>query len=56
LPGGGEIVIINGFTEGCPSGQREQTVNLPVYAYAGSNPAPSTIAFLAMMERGESRK
>ncbi len=26
----------------CPSGQREQTVNLPAYAYGGSNPpAPS---------------
>ncbi len=29
---------------GCPSGQREQTVNLPAYAYEGSNPSP-TIAF-----------
>src|SRR5690606_5916285 len=29
--------------EGCPSGQREQAVNLPAYAYAGSNPAPSTL-------------
>ena len=28
--------------EGCPSGQREQTVNLPAYAYGGSNPPPST--------------
>ena len=25
---------------GCPSGQREQTVNLPAYAYGGSNPPP----------------
>ena len=24
--------------ERCPSGQREQTVNLPAYAYGGSNP------------------
>ena len=31
--------------EGCPSGQREQTVNLPVHAYIGSNPIPSTINF-----------
>ncbi|GEM_PF-2286260 len=29
--------------EGCPSGQREQTVNLPAHAYEGSNPSPSTI-------------
>ncbi len=29
-------------TESCPSGQREQAVNLPAYAYAGSNPASST--------------
>ncbi len=28
--------------EGFPSGQREQTVNLPAYAYEGSNPSPST--------------
>ncbi len=29
-------------TEGFPSGQREQTVNLPAQAYGGSNPPPST--------------
>ncbi len=29
--------------EGCPSGQWEQTVNLPAYAYGGSNPPPSTL-------------
>ena len=28
--------------DGCPSGQREQTVNLPAIAYGGSNPPPST--------------
>ena len=28
--------------EGCPSGQREQTVNLPAHAFEGSNPSPST--------------
>ena len=28
--------------EGFPSGQREQTVNLPAYAFEGSNPSPST--------------
>ena len=27
---------------GCPSGQREQTVNLPADAYGGSNPSPGT--------------
>ena len=30
-------------SESCPSGQREQAVNLPAFAYAGSNPALSTI-------------
>jgi hypothetical protein len=30
------------FLEGCPSGQREQAVNLPASAYVGSNPSPST--------------
>src|SRR5688572_6050876 len=30
-------------SEGCPSGQREQTVNLPAIAYGGSNPPPSTV-------------
>ena len=29
-------------SEGCPSGQREQAVNLPANAYVGSNPTPST--------------
>ena len=28
--------------EGCPSGQWEQAVNLPAYAFGGSNPPPST--------------
>ena len=28
--------------EGCPSGQREQAVNLPAQVYVGSNPTPST--------------
>ena len=30
------------ISEGCPSGQREQAVNLPAHAYVGSNPTPST--------------
>ena len=29
-------------SESCPRGQREQAVNLPAFAYAGSNPALST--------------
>src|SRR6266581_5146844 len=33
--GGGALV-------GCPSGQREQTVNLPASAHEGSNPSPTT--------------
>jgi hypothetical protein len=33
-------------SESCPSGQREQAVNLPAFAYAGSNPALSTSARL----------
>jgi hypothetical protein len=32
-------------SEGCPSGQREQAVNLPAHAYVGSNPTPSTFLF-----------
>ena len=31
------------YMERCPSGQREQTVNLPAYAFEGSNPSLSTI-------------
>ena len=30
--------------EGCPSGQWEQTVNLPANAFEGSNPSPSTVS------------
>ena len=29
-------------TVGCPSGQREQAVNLPELSYVGSNPSPTT--------------
>ena len=29
-------------SEGCPSGQREQAVNLPAQAYGGSNPSRPT--------------
>ena len=31
------------LTEGCPSGQREQTVNLPADAFGGSNPPRPTV-------------
>jgi hypothetical protein len=31
----------NGDTVGYLSGQREQTVNLPAYAFEGSNPSPT---------------
>ena len=40
------------FSEGCPSGQREQAVNLPAHAYVGSNPTPSTIQNRARTARG----
>ena len=39
------VVVVRGredVMEGFPSGQREQTVNLPAYAFGGSNPPPST--------------
>ena len=39
-------------SEGCPSGQREQAVNLPAHAYVGSNPTPSTIFNPARTARG----
>src|SRR6202023_1687467 len=40
LPGNQNTRLV--FAEGYPSGQREQTVNLPAYAFEGSNPSPST--------------
>ena len=45
LTGHGAEIRIRGsfFAEGYPSGQREQTVNLPAYAFVGSNPTPSTM-------------
>jgi hypothetical protein len=43
-------------SESCPSGQREQAVNLPAYAYAGSNPALSTATLEAIPSgRGSGR-
>jgi hypothetical protein len=38
---------VSKVSESCPRGQREQAVNLPAYAYAGSNPALSTSAPLS---------
>src|SRR5690606_8239719 len=46
IPAGGSLYSRprtgNGGTAGCPSGQWEQTVNLSVKAYVGSNPTPAT--------------
>ncbi len=36
---------------GCPSGQREQAVNLPASAYEGSNPSPTTTAIWSSIAR-----
>jgi hypothetical protein len=41
-------------SEGCPSGQREQAVNLPAHAYVGSNPTPSTKRYTMGMRRPQS--
>ena len=45
-PAGGstELLIEKKFSGRCPSGQREQTVNLPAYAFEGSNPSLPTVA------------
>ena len=45
-------VLRSETSEGCPSGQREQAVNLPAHAYVGSNPTPSTILNVARTARG----
>ena len=42
------------FSEGCPSGQREQAVNLPASAYVGSNPSPSTATSFAQRSSTQS--
>ncbi len=44
IPAGGsaELFIGKRFWGRCPSGQREQTVNLPAYAFGGSNPSLPT--------------
>jgi hypothetical protein len=43
-PRAASTVIVSKVSESCPSGQREQAVNLPDLSYAGSNPALSTSA------------
>ena len=40
------------YGESCPSGQREQTVNLPANAYGGSNPPLSTTTLSFATSRG----
>jgi hypothetical protein len=35
--------VASDISEGCPSGQWEQAVNLPAFAFDGSNPSPSTV-------------
>ncbi len=42
--------------EGCPSGQREQAVNLPASAYVGSNPTPSTRSVVSSRGRCRSAR
>ena len=44
-------VSLSETSEGCPSGQREQAVNLPAHAYVGSNPTPSTVVDTARTAR-----
>jgi hypothetical protein len=39
------LTLSPSLLEGCPSGQREQAVNLPDFSYVGSNPTPSTPFF-----------
>jgi hypothetical protein len=39
------------YSVGCPSGQREQAVNLPDYSYVGSNPTPTTSVCHALAGR-----
>jgi hypothetical protein len=56
-PVGGSTPLASSTTTGrCPSGQREQTVNLPPYGYEGSNPSLPTRAGIAqMVERQPSK-
>jgi hypothetical protein len=43
--------FVSDFSVGCPSGQREQAVNLPDYSYVGSNPTPTTGTVVALFGR-----
>ena len=38
--------LLDNLTEGWPSGQWQQTVNLPTEVYVSSNLTPSTISFV----------
>ena len=42
-----------GILVGYPSGQREQTVNLPAHAFEGSNPSPTTLGVEGRRRSGE---
>jgi hypothetical protein len=43
--------FVSDLSVGCPSGQREQAVNLPDYSYVGSNPTPTTSVCHALAGR-----
>lgn len=45
-------ILFLGSSEGLPSGQRLQTVNLSAYAFEGSNPSPSTKPKIGEDKRG----
>ena len=42
-----DALVLPGAVEGWPSGQWQQTVNLPGFPYVGSNPTPSTIHLIS---------
>jgi hypothetical protein len=44
---------VSEIMEGCPSGQWEQAVNLPAYAFDGSNPSPSTLDIIRPMSASQ---
>lgn len=54
-PAGGstELLIEKKFSGRCPSGQREQTVNLPAYAFEGSNPSLPTRGHQELVTGGD---
>jgi hypothetical protein len=53
---GDSMPAISSLSEGCPSGQREQAVNLPAHAYVGSNPTPSTRSVVSSRVRWRSSR